>query len=151
MHTCAFVIVMRTGVGESARGETRGAELRADLELTPDLCTIDILLYIAKVCGCLLCSIAVPKVADTLTSSPSLTTLHSPWLSFSPSHKPSSFLVALPGMHPPHCCADFTSHPLSLSLNVTSLERTYLAVLSELRCNVTFYMFSITVPCSFPS
>lgn len=43
----------------------------------------------------------------------------------------------------------FTSHPLRLSLNVTSSERTHLAVLSELRCNMTFSMFSIRAPCSF--
>lgn len=104
-------------------------ELRADPEMTLGPCIIDISpnRYITKVCGCLLHDLVVPKIADTQPHfkvlSPSLTSLHSHGLSFSPSQKPTAFSplsqydwVALPGMHPPHCFSQLLiSRPLSLS------------------------------------
>lgn len=63
MHTCAFVTVMST-VRLLEDERNTWTELRADPEMTPGPCIIDIL-YITKVCGCWLCDHVVPKIADT--------------------------------------------------------------------------------------
>lgn len=140
--------------------ETCGAELRADPELTSDPCIVDKLLCITKVCGLLLCNL-VPKTADTLASSQgALSLTHCPPSTLAFLQSPTQATLVLSYATVVLCLECtlltvsaqlFISWPLNLSLNATSLERTYLTVLSELGCNMTFYMNIITVPCSFPS